>query len=76
LKPWFFRPLPLALKGNQQNLLGQVKMHFTRSTLVASHAAVKKAHRRIETRTFHVIHDLGLAVEAANWAGPQSVIRV
>jgi predicted transposase YbfD/YdcC len=56
--------------------LEQVKTHFTRSNLVASLAAVNKAHGRIETRTCQVILDLGLTDEAANWAGIQSVIKV
>lgn len=66
----------LSLKGNQEELLAQVKSCFKRQRAESVDRVEEKGHGRIETRTCEIITDLGFIDNREMWKGLKAIIRI
>ena len=73
----------LALKGNQSALHNDISTYFEEQSAfnfkdvkVETHKTVEKSHGRIETRIYHVIHDIEWLQKRHCWPGLKSIIMV
>lgn len=73
----------LALKGNQNTLHDDISAYFERKSAsnfkdvkVDFHKTIEKSHGRIDTRTYHVIYDIGWLQKRHDWPGLKSIIMV
>ncbi len=66
----------LAVKGNQKELLEQVKKMFSIHKQVNTDELVDSGHGRIETRICQAIDDLTFMDDIGSWMKLQSVVRV
>ena len=66
----------LMVKGNQQGLKEQVEKLFEKGDISETYSDVDSGHGRIETRTCHVITNLGFLDGKDKWAGLNSIVRI
>lgn len=66
----------LSLKGNQSELLDQVKERFDRQQAQTTDLVNEKGHGRIESRRCEVITDLTFIDNHIFWTGIKSVVRI
>ncbi len=66
----------LAVKGNQRELLEQIKGRFEHQRPCWTDTTIEKGDGRIETRTCEVITKLDFIDNRIFWKGMKSVIRI
>lgn len=66
----------LAVKGNQQELLDQIKGRFNHQSPCSTSSTSEKGHGRIETRKCEVITKLDFIDNHVFWKGIKSVIKI
>lgn len=66
----------LSVKGNQKDLLEQIKGRFDGQDVASTDMTEEKGHGRIETRKCDVITDLTFIDNCSFWTGIKSIIRI
>lgn len=66
----------LSVKGNQPELLEQVKGRFEKQAPAGKDLTEEKGHGRIETRICEVITDLKFIDNSGSWKGMKSIVRI
>jgi predicted transposase YbfD/YdcC len=66
----------LSVKGNQQELLDQLKGRFEKQARACTDTTNEKGHGRIESRKCEVITDLAFIDNSVLWIGIRSVVRI
>ena len=68
----------LAVKGNQERLLDDMKEAFatTPATEMSAHTTLEQGHGRIEKRTCSVITDTDWVCNRKDWPGLKTLVRV
>jgi predicted transposase YbfD/YdcC len=66
----------LPVKGNQQELMEQIKTAFKVQTPQSADVTEEKDHGRIETRKCSVLNDLKFVDEAEKWKKSKTVIKM
>lgn len=66
----------LSVKGNQSELLDQIKGRFDRQVPSSTDTTTEKGHGRIESRRCEVITDLTFIDNRVCWVGLKSIVRI
>ncbi len=66
----------LSVKGNQAELMEQIKGRFERQAPSSKDVTTEKGHGRIESRKCEVITDLTFIDNSAFWKGIKSIVRI
>ncbi len=66
----------LAVKDNHKNLSGDIKSCFDTKKFINKFEEVDCGHGRVETRRCSVITNLDPILDAENWKGNKSVIKL
>ena len=66
----------LSVKGNQKELLEQIRGRFHNQNLDSTTQTIEKGHGRIESRRCDVITDLTFVDNSVFWSNLKSIIRI
>jgi predicted transposase YbfD/YdcC len=66
----------LAVKGNQEFLLDDIKEAFAQSKITESDTKINMGHGRIERRSCRIVQDIDWVCSAKDWKGLKTLIEI